>query len=98
MRAFPRHPRPVGSPRSSAYRVADHVPLKPWQVRERRFTRRGRRGVDAVEVAAFLDRVADDLAEVYAALDSSRREIERIREVLRAWQLQRAGADRAARW
>lgn len=79
------------------YRAANYVPLRPWQVRERQFTRRGRRGVDAVEVAEFLDRVADDLAEVYAALGSSQRETQRIKEALKEWQSQRAREVQAAR-
>ncbi|MFF5171343.1 DivIVA domain-containing protein [Micromonospora sp. NPDC000089] len=97
MRAFIRWWRRVEPPKPSAYRAANYVPLKPWQVRERRFTPRGRRGVDAVEVVEFLDRVAADLAQVYAALGSSRRETERIKDALRTWQSQRARADLAAR-
>ncbi|MFI6780702.1 DivIVA domain-containing protein [Micromonospora sp. NPDC050276] len=97
MRAFLRHLR-AEPPRPASYRAANYVPLKPWQVRERRFTRRGRRGVDAAEVAEFLGQVADDLAEVYAALGSSRRETERIKDALRCWQSERTREDLAARW
>ncbi|MEU1396963.1 DivIVA domain-containing protein [Micromonospora zamorensis] len=96
MRAFLRYLR-AEPPRPVAYRAANYVPLRPWQVRERRFTRRGRCGVDAVEVAEFLDRVADDLAEAYAALGSSRRETQRIKDALKSWQSQRAREDLAAR-
>ncbi|MFG3642098.1 DivIVA domain-containing protein [Micromonospora sp. NPDC047762] len=96
MRAFLRHLR-AEPPQPAPYRAANYVPLKPWQVRGRRFTRRGRRGVDAVEVAEFLDRVAHDLADVYAALGSSRRETERIKDALRCWQSRRAREDLAAR-
>ncbi|MEU1585335.1 DivIVA domain-containing protein [Micromonospora sp. NPDC005710] len=96
MRTFLRHLR-AEPPRPAFYRAGSYVPLKPWQVRERTFTRRGRRGVDAVEVAEFLNRVADDLAEVYAALGSSRRDTERIKDALRCWQSRHAREDLAAR-
>lgn len=96
VRAFLRHFR-AEPPRPACYRAANYVPLRPWQVRDRSFTRRGRGGVDAVEVAEFLDRVAHDLAEVYAALGSSRRETEQIKDALRCWQSQRAREDLAAR-
>ncbi|MEW2428277.1 DivIVA domain-containing protein [Micromonospora sp. NPDC047644] len=96
MRAFLRHLR-AEPPRPVSYRAANYVPLKPWQVRGRTFTRRGGRGVDAVEVAEFLDRVAHDLAQVYAALGSSQRETERIKDALRCWQSRRAREDLVAR-
>ncbi|MFF0466278.1 DivIVA domain-containing protein [Micromonospora zamorensis] len=96
MRAFLRYLR-AEPPQPGSYRAANYVPLRPWQVRERRFTRRGRRGVDAVEVAEFLDRVAHDLSDVYAALGSSRRETQRIKDALKSWQSQRAREDLAAR-
>ncbi|SCL29710.1 hypothetical protein GA0070616_3935 [Micromonospora nigra] len=53
MRAFFRYFR-AGSPRPAAYRAAIYRPSKPWQVRERRFTRRGRRGVDVGDVTEDL--------------------------------------------
>ena len=53
--------------------------------------------MDALEVAEFLGQVADDLAEAYAALGSSRRETERIKDALKRWQSQRAREDLAAR-
>ncbi|MEV4709897.1 DivIVA domain-containing protein [Micromonospora sp. NPDC049374] len=96
MRAFLRHCR--GEPaQPAAYRAGNYVPLRPWQVRERRFTRRGRRGVDAVEVAEFLDRVADDLAAVYAALGSSQHETQRIKDALKSWQSKLAREAQAVR-
>ena len=51
-------------PRGGTYRSVAYLPLRPGQVRTRTFTMR-RRGADPVEVAAFLDRVADDLEALY---------------------------------
>ncbi|SBT49226.1 DivIVA domain-containing protein [Micromonospora narathiwatensis] len=89
---------------STCYRSASYRPLRPWQVRERRFrpSRFGRRGLDPDEVAEFLDRVADDLAAVYDALARSRQESDRIRDALRRWQSEQfrarlAGRQRAER-
>ncbi|MEH0820724.1 MULTISPECIES: DivIVA domain-containing protein [unclassified Micromonospora] len=69
-----------------------YTPLLPWQVRERRFkpVGLGRRGLEPDHVYAFLDRVAVDMAAVYAALAASRREA----AVLRAG-LHRIRADRS---
>ncbi|WP_422735255.1 DivIVA domain-containing protein [Micromonospora sp. WMMD729] len=71
-----RPARDVGVSRSGAY-----TSLLPWQVRERRFVPvgLGRRGLDPDDVYAFLDRVAVDMAAVYAALVQSRRETVRLR-------------------
>ncbi|MEH0934220.1 DivIVA domain-containing protein [Micromonospora psammae] len=57
----------------------------PWQVRERRFklVGLGRRGLEPDHVYAFLDRVAVDMAAVYAALAASRRETAVLRAGLR---------------
>jgi DivIVA domain-containing protein len=63
--------------------------LRPWQVRGRQFTIT-RRGVDPDEVGAFLDRVANDLAGVYAELARSREETMRIKNALREWQSRQA--------
>lgn len=41
-------------------------------------------------MADFLDRVADDLATVYAALGRSRDETAQIKEALRSWQSRQA--------
>jgi DivIVA domain-containing protein len=87
--------------RPGHYRSAAYSPLRPWQVRERRFglSRFGRRGLDPAEVREFLDRVASDLEAVYDALGDSRQETARIKDALRRWQseqAQRANAGR--RW
>ncbi|MFC3499971.1 DivIVA domain-containing protein [Micromonospora krabiensis] len=91
MRAlFRRGRRSVVGP--TCYRSAAYHPLRPWQVRERRFgsTPVGRRGLDPQEVGEFLDRVAGDLAAVYDALARSRRETERVKDALRRWQSEQA--------
>jgi DivIVA domain-containing protein len=94
MRVFFRHARrrqrSVSGP--TCYRSAAYHPLRPWQVRERRFrpTPIGRRGLDPQEVGEFLDRVAGDLAVVYDALAQSRRETDRIKDALRRWQSEQA--------
>jgi DivIVA domain-containing protein len=62
-----------------------YVPLGPWQIRGRRF-RTVRRGWPPQEVTEFLDRVANDLAGVHAALVRSEEENRRIKEALRQWQ------------
>ncbi|MEU2611588.1 DivIVA domain-containing protein [Micromonospora sp. NPDC007271] len=80
------------------YRSAACPPLRPSQVRERRFrpSRFGRRGLDPQEVHEFLDRVADDLAVVYDALGTSREETARIKDALRRWQSEQAQRANAA--
>ncbi|MCL7459935.1 DivIVA domain-containing protein [Micromonospora echinofusca] len=92
LRRVRRRQRSVHGPTS--YRSAAYHPLRPWQVRERRFrpTPLGRRGFDPREVTEFLDRVAGDLAIVYDALAQSRRETERIKDALRRWQSEQARA------
>ncbi|MBQ0905032.1 DivIVA domain-containing protein [Micromonospora sp. U21] len=87
-----RRQRSVSGP--TCYRSAAYHPLRPWQVRERRFrpTPVGRRGLDPQEVGEFLDRVAGDLAVVYDALAQSRRETERIKDALRRWQSEQSRA------
>ncbi|MEW2383075.1 DivIVA domain-containing protein [Micromonospora sp. NPDC047707] len=96
MRVFFRHAR--SSQRSvlgpTCYRSAAYHPMRPWQVRERRFrsTPLGRRGLDPREVGEFLDRVAGDLAAVYDALARSRRETDRVKDALRRWQSEQARA------
>ncbi|WP_406064174.1 DivIVA domain-containing protein [Micromonospora sp. NBC_00860] len=89
-----RNQRP-GPPRGGAtYHSAAYTSLLPWQVRERRFTPTGlgRRGLNPDDVYAFLDRVAVDMAAVYAALAESRRETARIKAALRRWQTDQARA------
>ncbi|WP_369937157.1 DivIVA domain-containing protein [Plantactinospora sp. BB1] len=66
-------------------RSASYPPIRPWQVRSRRF-RITWRGLDPVEVGAFLDRVADELGGVQAELARSRQETARIKDALRRWQ------------
>jgi DivIVA domain-containing protein len=63
--------------------------LCPWQVRGRQFTIT-RRGLDPEDVNSFLDRVATDLASVYAELASSQEESVRIKNALREWQSRQA--------
>ncbi len=80
----PPNSAPVG-----AYRSASYLPLRPWQVRGHRFPT-CRRGLDPAEVAAFLDRVAGDLAAAYAEVARSRDETARIKVALREWQSRQA--------
>ncbi|MFB9543405.1 DivIVA domain-containing protein [Micromonospora sagamiensis] len=70
------------------YRSRAYAPLRSWQVRRRRFRSVGpfRRGLDPADVREFLDRVADDLAELYDELNQSREETSRIKDALRRWQ------------
>ncbi|NES28138.1 DivIVA domain-containing protein [Micromonospora terminaliae] len=72
----------------STYRSGAYTSLLPWQVRERRFKPVGfrRRGLDPDDVYAFLDRVAGDMANVYAALAASRRDTAALKDALRRWQ------------
>ncbi|MCX4388784.1 DivIVA domain-containing protein [Micromonospora peucetia] len=92
LRGVRRRQRSVNGP--TRYRSAAYHPLRPWQVRERRFrpTPLGRRGLDPGEVREFLDQVAGDLATVYDALAQSRRETERIKDALCRWQSEQARA------
>ncbi|ROT29343.1 DivIVA domain-containing protein [Micromonospora sp. HM5-17] len=66
--------------------------LWPSQVRSQRFrlVGFGRRGVDPEEVAAFLDRVAGDLAWAYGEVASLREQNARIKDALRSWQSRHA--------
>ncbi|MDG4763611.1 DivIVA domain-containing protein [Solwaraspora sp. WMMD406] len=81
--------------RRTAYR-----PIRPWQIRAHRFptaTRRGGgRGLDPGEVTAFLDRVAHDLGILYAELDRTIEQNDRIKDALRRWQTSQATAAHAA--
>ncbi|MEW2381625.1 DivIVA domain-containing protein [Micromonospora sp. NPDC047707] len=87
-----RHERTEPAHGSTCYRSASYHPLRPWQVRERRFrpSRFGRRGLDPDDVHEFLNRVADDLSTVYDALGVSRQETTRIKDALRRWQSEQA--------
>ncbi|EWM66664.1 hypothetical protein MCBG_03797 [Micromonospora sp. M42] len=53
-------------------------------------SRRAAGGLDPAEVAAFLDRVAGDLAAAYAEVARSREETARIKGALREWQSRQA--------
>ncbi|XXG10364.1 DivIVA domain-containing protein [Micromonospora sp. SH-82] len=66
---------------------AEHRPLRREQVQQRQFTL-VRRGLDPIEVAWFLDRVARDLDRLHAELGSVREENLRIKRALRDWQRQ----------
>ncbi|WP_433529380.1 DivIVA domain-containing protein [Micromonospora sp. CA-263727] len=79
----------------TCYRAASYRPLRPWQVRDRRF-RLGRRGYDPVEVVKFLDRVAGDLEAAYRQVAAADREAARVREALRRWQSEQAEARQAS--
>ncbi|MFI6758972.1 DivIVA domain-containing protein [Micromonospora sp. NPDC050417] len=71
------------------YRSASCPPLRPWQVRARRFRTVGwfgRGGLDPDEVQEFLDRVATDLNSLYDDLAASRDETIRVKAALRQWQ------------
>ncbi|WP_329107786.1 DivIVA domain-containing protein [Micromonospora sp. NBC_01699] len=75
--------------RGAHYRSRAYAPLRPWQVRGRRFRRVGwfgRRGLDPDEVQEFLDRVATDLTSLYDELAKSRDETIRVKAALRQWQ------------
>ncbi|MGC1214856.1 MAG: DivIVA domain-containing protein [Micromonospora sp.] len=84
---------PPNRPPVGAYRSAAYLPLRPWQVRSRTFAT-CRRGLDPVEVGAFLDRVAGDLAAAQAEAARSREEASRIKDALRAWQSSQAATMR----
>jgi len=92
MNARNQRPEPPSGP--TAYCSAAYTSLLPWQVRERRFAPvgLGRRGLNPDDVYAFLDRVAVDMAAVYAALAESRLETARIKAGLRRRQADHAGA------
>ncbi|WP_446218025.1 DivIVA domain-containing protein [Micromonospora sp. IBHARD004] len=72
-------------PTENAGPVQGRLPLRPWQIRDRCFNVR-RRGLDPVEIRAFLHRVADELAVAQTALVAVQEENVRIKNALRAWQ------------
>ena len=71
--------------RPTAYR-----PIRPWQVRSQHSPAASRRahgrGLDPGDVAAFLERVAYDLGVLYAELDRTYEQNDRIKDALRRWQ------------
>lgn len=68
-------------------------PLRPAQIRQRRFTVR-RHGLDPFEIRAFLNEVADELAVTQTALVAVREENARIRRALHEWQGRQSGRHR----
>nr|WP_231921561.1 DivIVA domain-containing protein [Micromonospora auratinigra] len=86
-----RHHAPQPAPADT--RPLNRTPLRPWQVRDRCFNVR-RRGVDPVEIRAFLHRVADELAVAQTALAAVQEENVRIKNALRAWQSAQAASHR----
>ncbi|KKK07252.1 hypothetical protein LQ51_03345 [Micromonospora sp. HK10] len=66
-------------------------PLRPWQIRERCFNVR-RRGLDPVEIRAFLHQVADELTVAQTGLRAVQEENLRIKNALRAWQSAQSAA------
>ncbi|MFG1649360.1 DivIVA domain-containing protein [Micromonospora sp. NPDC049275] len=90
----PKNQRPEPPSDRATYRSAAYTSLLPWQVRERRFAPVGvgHRGLNPDDVYAFLDRVAGDMAAVYAALAESRRENGRIKGALRRHQIDQTRA------
>ncbi|WBB79204.1 DivIVA domain-containing protein [Micromonospora sp. WMMD882] len=68
----------------------------PHEVRTREFSPR-RRGVDAGEVRAFLDELADELADLYRRLGMLDQENERLKRALRDWQTRHARESRPNR-
>ncbi|MGN9891515.1 DivIVA domain-containing protein [Micromonospora sp. L31] len=82
-RAPRRHPhRP---PNAGWYRSASCRPLTAGQIREQQF-HQVRRGLDPVEVHAFLHRVAAELANARRDLALTTEENVRIKRALRSWQ------------
>ncbi|MER7459499.1 DivIVA domain-containing protein [Micromonospora sp. NPDC126480] len=81
----PERGRPGRSPNGGWYRSESCRPLTVGQVRERRF-RSVRRGLDPVEVHAFLHRVAGELAAARRDLVTVTEENVRIKRALRSWQ------------
>ncbi|MDH6464310.1 DivIVA domain-containing protein [Micromonospora sp. A200] len=88
-----RNQRPAAEG-GGTYRSSAYSPVLPWQVRERRFklVGLGRRGLEPADVYSYLERVANDMAAVYAALAASRRETAVIKDALRRWQSEQARA------
>jgi DivIVA domain-containing protein len=100
-RCFRRSERSSRGSEPACYRSASYVPLRSWQVRDRRFRsiRSGGRGLDPTEVYGFLDQIAGDLDGVYAALAASQAETTQIKDELRQWQSRQARmANAPGRW
>ncbi|MEU7616362.1 DivIVA domain-containing protein [Micromonospora rifamycinica] len=76
---------PERPPNSGWYRSQACRPLTAGEVRQRQF-RLVKRGLDPVEVEAFLHRVAADLATARRDLALTREENQRIKHALRSWR------------
>ncbi|SCL14174.1 DivIVA domain-containing protein [Micromonospora inyonensis] len=86
----PRHGRPEQhrrrSPNEGWYRSATCRSLTAGQVRDRQFRSVRRGGLDPLEVYAFLQRVAGELAAARRELTYTTEENVRIKRALRSWQ------------
>ncbi|MER7164846.1 DivIVA domain-containing protein [Micromonospora sp. NPDC000207] len=82
-----RQPATHGPEHRPATHGPERRPLRREQVQQRQFTL-VRRGLDPIEVARFLDRVARDLDRLHAEPGSVREENVRIKRALRDWQRQ----------
>lgn len=80
-----RRRRVTRPPSGGWYRSDSCRPLTAGQIRDRRF-RSVRRGLDPVEVHAFLHRVAAELAATRRDLVLTAEENARIKRALRSWQ------------
>ncbi|MBQ1072161.1 DivIVA domain-containing protein [Micromonospora sp. C31] len=84
-RRVDRRRSPSRPPNGGWYRSDFGRPLTAAQIRDRRF-RSVRRGLDPVEVYAFLHRVAAELAATRRDVVLVAEENARIKRVLRSWQ------------
>ncbi|WP_319459930.1 DivIVA domain-containing protein [Micromonospora sp. RTP1Z1] len=80
-----RRDRATRPPNAGWYRSESCRPLTAGQIRDRQFTN-VRRGLDPVEVHAFLHRVAGELAATRRELARTAEENVRIKRALRSWQ------------
>lgn len=85
LRPGARRRRPDRPPNGGWYRSQSCRPLTAAQIRDRQFGN-VRRGLDPVEVHAFLHRVAGELAETRRELARTAEENVRIKRALRNWQ------------
>ncbi|MFI7577482.1 DivIVA domain-containing protein [Micromonospora sp. NPDC049497] len=85
--------RRLASRREEPRPTRDTTQLRPWQIRDRCFSVR-RRGLDPVEIRAFLHRVADELATAQTALVAVQEENVRIKNALRTWQSAQSASHR----
>ncbi|GAB3810447.1 DivIVA domain-containing protein [Micromonospora zhanjiangensis] len=71
------------------YRSGGPTRLTPYEIRTREFTAR-RRGVDPDQVREFQHQVADELADLHQAVRLLGTENDRLKRVLRDWQIMHA--------